>query len=503
MTINMEDILKNATELSAQQPQKPQLPPVEETMEDPEVGLGLVVEAPKEEEQQRIGLTRAALDRVSQYTKDLDMVIAQCEDNMPMEVREKVELLEQAKQEGILPEDYVPKFIPDNQAKKEAVENKKEVVESEEDEDENDGNDKYDEVKIIIDKTGLKLGEILFSEEERAKIEKSKVIKLEEVENVNLEVKRTKKVLSDKKLGKILKKTVVPYTTQIVLPISGYTAEVAACSTYELLSLVLADQADEDPVIAQEKKWSVIHSKLVNTSLGKMSFDTFMRHTSIMDYRFFIFGILTATYGAQNKSIPFNCDHCKTEFEADLVTSSLLRIERLTDKMVGLIAGAVENSHAKDTADKWHKEAPVMTKKIIRLPSSQYIIELQLQSAHDNIHKSIEAINELADKDKIKAQLAIVASNVSRILIPDEDEPDVPYEVTSTDDIIEVLYHLDDYDIKVVTDQSSKLLEGLNVEFGMKDLECPNCNHVSPYVPLEIESLLFFQTQAALNTKVE
>lgn len=500
MTLNMEDILKNATELSEHT--KPVLPPVEREQDEPEVGMGLVVDAPKVEEQQNIGLSKAALDRVSQYTKDLDMVIAQCEDNLPMEVREKVEMIEQAKKDGALPEDYVPKFIPDTQAKNEAVENKKEDVDSD-DEDEDDRNNKYDEVKIIIDKTGIKLGEILFTEEERAKIEKSKVIKLEEVENVNLEVKRTKKVLSDKKLGKILKKTVVPYTTQVVLPISGYTAEVAACSTYELLSLVLADQADEDPVIAQEKKWSVIHSKLVNTSLGKMSFDTFMRHTSIMDYRFFIFGILTATYGAQNKSIPFNCDHCKTEFEADLVTSTLLRIERLDDKMVSLIAGAVENSHVKDRADNWHKEAPVMSKKIIKLPSSEYIIELQLQSAHDNIHKSIETINELAEKDKIKAQLAIVASNVSRILIPDEEEPDVPYEVTSTDDIIEVLYHLDDYDIKVVTDQSTKLLEGLNVEFGMKDLECPKCNHVSPYVPLDIESLLFFQTQAALNTKVE
>lgn len=501
MTLNMEDILKNATELSEQS--KPVLPPVEREQDEPEVGMGLVVDAPKVEEQQSIGLSKAALDRVSQYTKDLDMVIAQCEDNLPMEVREKVEMLEQAKKDGVLPDDYVPKFVPDTQAKNETVEkNKKDDVDSDDD-DEDDRNNKYDEVKIIIDKTGIKLGEILFTEEERAKIEKSKVIKLEEVENVNLEVKRTKKVLSDKKLGKILKKTVVPYTTQVVLPISGYTAEVAACSTYELLSLVLADQADEDPVIAQEKKWSVIHSKLVNTSLGKMSFDTFMRHTSIMDYRFFIFGILTATYGAQNKSIPFNCDHCKTEFEADLVTSTLLRIERLDDKMVSLIAGAVENSHVKDKADNWHKESPVMSKKIIKLPSSEYIIELQLQSAHDNIHKSIETINELAEKDKIKAQLAIVASNVSRILIPDEEEPDVPYEVTSTDDIIEVLYHLDDYDIKVVTDQSTKLLEGLNVEFGMKDLECPKCNHVSPYVPLDIESLLFFQTQAALNTKVE
>lgn len=501
MTLNMEDILKNATELSEHT--KPVLPPVEREQDEPEVGMGLVVDAPKVEEQQNIGLSKAALDRVSQYTKDLDMVIAQCEDNLPMEVREKVEMIEQAKKDGALPDDYVPKFVPDTQAKNETVEkNKKDDADSDDD-DEDDRNNKYDEVKIIIDKTGIKLGEILFTEEERAKIEKSKVIKLEEVENVNLEVKRTKKVLSDKKLGKILKKTVVPYTTQVVLPISGYTAEVAACSTYELLSLVLADQADEDPVIAQEKKWSVIHSKLVNTSLGKMSFDTFMRHTSIMDYRFFIFGILTATYGAQNKSIPFNCDHCKTEFEADLVTSTLLRIERLDDKMVSLIAGAVENSHVKDRADNWHKEAPVMSKKIIKLPSSEYIIELQLQSAHDNIHKSIETINELAEKDKIKAQLAIVASNVSRILIPDEEEPDVPYEVTSTDDIIEVLYHLDDYDIKVVTDQSTKLLEGLNVEFGMKDLECPKCNHVSPYVPLDIESLLFFQTQAALNTKVE
>lgn len=445
--------------------------------EVPNIGKGIIVEnKPAQQDGIKIGMTEAGMDRVSAYLAEMDK-----------EIEAQAEL-------------------------KEVILEKMEVKEQDEDDEENgeDGEltadelaDKYREAVVIIDKAGI--GSIInFTDEERAKMEKSKVIKVQEIENVNLQVKKTKKVLSSKKLDKILEKKASSYTSHIVLPVSGYTAEMSSCSTYELLSLVLADQSEANDVLSRQKKWSLIHSKLKNTSLGKMSFDTFMRKTANLDFNMFVFGILSSTYGTQEKTIPFNCESCGVEFHEKLDVRALLRAERMSDRLGKLVMGTVDNSYTKDDADKYYQnEAPVSQTKLIKLPVSEFLVELQIQSAYDNVNKSLDFITEIGKKDKIKGQLAIISTAISRILIPDDECPDEPYEIDNIKDIVEVLYTLKDVDVNILADQTSNYADGLTFDFGMLNLKCPKCGNITKYVPLNIETLLFFLTQEEATKTIE
>ena len=508
-SINMNGILQNAQEITpvrnitadsvlkgnGVQPQQDLVPPVNTTVpvqqptlgvethtsvpmeeEVPNIGKGLIIEnKPKAEDGIKVGMTAAGMDRVSAYLAEMDE-----------EIKHQAEI-------------------------KEEILEKMEEKKTEEDEEENnDGEltadelaDKYKEAVVIIDKAGI--GSIInFTEEERAKMERSKVIKVQEIENVDLQVKKTKKVLSSKKLNKILEKKAASYTSHIVLPVSGYTAEMSSCSTYELLSLVLADQSEANDVLSRQKKWSLIHSKLKSTSLGKMSFDTFMRKTANLDFNMFVFGILSATYGTQDKTIPFNCESCGVEFNEKLDVRSLLRAERMSDRLGKLVMGAVDNSYTKDDAEKYYQEeAPVSQTKLIKLPVSEFLVELQIQSAYDNVNKSLDFITEIGKKDKIKGQLAIIATAISRIIIPDDECPEEPYEVDAIEDIVEVLYTLKDVDVNILADQTSNYADGLSFDYGMLNLQCPKCGNITKYVPLNIESLLFFLTQEEATKTIE
>lgn len=505
MAISMEDVLKNATELKGEKPTLPkESNMVEEQPKQPYDGPGMVVDkVDAQPEEQKVGLTPSALDRVKKHLDETDELIEYMRDNASEEAKRNEERINNdyngVEDEKPLKENEIQKLV----AEKQRHELQFEGMSEEEKETEEIKQEEI--VKVIIDKTGL--GRVIdFTEEERAKLEKSKVIKLEEIENVQLDVKKTKKLVDGsnrKKLSKLLERKAIPYTTQMIAPSSGYTATIKACSTYELLSLILAEQAEEDPVISQEKKWSVIYNKIVDTSIGKMSFDMFMHNTSHLDYKMFIYSILTATYGAQKKNIPFDCEACGTSFEAPLDTKAILRTEKMGDRMLQLIAKAVDNSHVKEDAENYHRNlAPVTQTKLIKLPFSQYIIELQVQSVYDNIHKSLEIIKDLADKDKIKAQLALLASTIAKILIDDEETGD-RYEITDNEDIIEVLYSLQDDDMAIVTQQAGDMIDGLDdIQFGIKNLVCPKCGKVTPFVPLDIESLLFFLSQESNTTTV-
>jgi hypothetical protein len=146
--------------------------------------------------------------------------------------------------------------------------------------DENSFRDRYEEAIVIIDKTGM--GSVVnFSPEEQAKLERAKKIKLEEVEVVELPTVKTKRAKKGS-AKKILNKINNTRSTSVVLPVSGLTMNLGGCSTYELLTLLTNDR--ENPVESQRNKWSLLYSKVLDTSIGKLTFDEFLNNVAQMEY---------------------------------------------------------------------------------------------------------------------------------------------------------------------------------------------------------------------------
>ena len=441
---------------------------------DPEIysGPGLVVENSELEEKETVNPNfYTGINPDSQA--NIDAYIA----NMDKEIEELAEEKEKAIKEGKLKEDS-------------------------DDDDEDSGmtrdefRDKYDEAVVVIDKRGF--GSVIdFTDEEREKLEKSRKIRLEEVETISLESIKTKKLRKKENLDKIIKRVTNIHTTNIVLPISGYTATMKGCSAYELISLI---EGNNNALLDAQNKWSLIHSKIESTSLGDMDFNTFLLNTAAADYNIFIYGLLCSTY-PDDDTIPLTCEHCKKDFDHKYSVRSLIRVEAMKDKLRDLIMYTVDSSVSEATAKAAHENAPISMLKRVKLPNSQIVAEIYVQSAYDLINKSIKDLAE--NKDPKYNQASILSTLIKTFFIPDPEEPGTYFEVSDANSIAKTLYTLSEVDVMIIRRLGETLMEDLSVEFGLMDITCPACKHFTPTLEMDLESVLFYRYRQVMTSAVE
>ena len=364
------------------------------------------------------------------------------------------------------------------------------------DSDENSFRERYDEAIVVIDKTGM--GSVInFTAEEQEKLERAKKIKLEEVEVVeipNFKTKRAKRGSAKK----ILNKVNTARSTTVVLPVSGLTLTVKGCSTYELLTLITNDE--ENLVESQRNKWSLLYSKVINTSIGKLTFDEFLNNVAQMEYEIIVYGVLCATY-PENDTFPLNCPKCNTKFTHNYQIRSLLRAEEITEKMMDAIQHTVDNSYTLEDAKRCHEESILNTVETIKLPQTGHYATIGVQTAQEFIEHSLEAITDLDEKYN---QSAILASAVKAMYLEDPEDGEY-YILDGQMDIIETIYSLFDTDLLVLGQMIGKLVEGMSYKFGLMDITCsnPRCKQHTNTIEVDLERILFHKYQQVMNTNIE
>lgn len=403
--------------------------------------------------------------------------------------------------------EYMAEMDAEIEEAKKAAEVVKEQKEAEAEEDEEaevdpeelerELNDKFNQAIVIIDKMNAGTT-INFTDEEREKLEHVRKIRLEEVETVSIKSIKRKKS-KKQNLDSILKRQKSVHSVPVILPISGYTAVLKGCSTYELISLMGGSQ---NALLDTEAKWTLLHDKLESTSLGMMNFNDFLRATAANDYNMMIYGLLCATYPDDDK-IPLKCqeDKCRKEHDHHYSVKSLLRAEKMSDKLRETIVNVIDNSHTKEAAQIVHDKSAVQQVKEIQLPVSGIILELYIQSAHELLYTSIKALNE--NEEEKYNQAAVLSTVVKSAYVPDPDEDESYFEYTNAIDVTKIIYSLTDTDILTLSRQSELLLDDLNVEFGLMNIKCPHCGHYRETLAFDIETILFYRYQQAMSTTVE
>lgn len=434
-------------------------------------GPGIVIENTDEQENKdndgiRItpGLNPTTLSNIDSYMADLDSEIET--------IKKEVE-----------------------QTQTESTEDDTDDEDNQDDMSEDEFDKKYNEAKILIDKTGM--GSVInFTDEEHKKLERVKTIKLEEIETVQLQTIKIKKPDKKTDVDKILKRTLNSFTTSIVLPASGYTAVMKGCSTYELISMI---QNTQNVLINMETKWSLIHNKIVETSLGDMDFNTFLMNTAAIDYNVFLYGIICSTYPDDDK-ITLTCtnDTCKKDFEHGYTVQSLIRAEKMSQKLQEKVMNIIDASHTEDMAKHVHGNAPVSSIQRVKLPISGVIVELYIQPSYDFIYKSIKELSVI--KEEKYQQASMLSSVIKTAYVPDGDEY---IEFSNPIDIVKILYNLKDSDILIISKMSDKLMEDITMEFGFMNIKCPHCNKHELSAPVDLETILFFKYQQAMSTQIK
>lgn len=450
--------------------------------EDDNVGMGLIIDKPKEDPNASnpldfSKLSAETMEHVNDTVDEIDKTLQMYEEDMGDEVAEYIR-------------------------KQQALQNDEEEPENEEedlvdkDEDEGTFREKYEEAIVVIDKTGM--GSVVnFTDEEREKLEKVKKIKLEEVETLEIPKIKTKKAKRGS-AKKIISKINTVTSTPIVLPVSGLTMDVTGCSTYELLTLINNNQ--DDIVGTQRSRWSLLHSKVLNTSIGKMDFDTFLNNVAQMEYNIIVYGVLCATYPEVDK-FPLTCPKCNQSFEHEYTVRSLLRAEEITPKMMEAIQHTVDCSHTVQDAKACHEESLLNIEETFKLPRSGYIFTIGVQTAHDFIEDSMTTIEDIDEKF---AQSAILASAVKAVYIEDPDDGEY-FMLDDQKDIIETIYSLLDTDLLVLGQKIGKIVDGMSYNFGLMDITCTgrNCRRHTNTIPIELDDILFHKYRQVMNTSIE
>lgn len=358
-------------------------------------------------------------------------------------------------------------------------------------------------VNVIIDKTGLG-GDFAFTDEERDKLFSATEIRLTEVEEVDLasiKVKKSEKSFLDSVDEFQLGSSRVP----VVFPASRFRAEMTGLSYGEMGDISLNGENITFEQI--RKKLTVIYNKMVNPSIGKFeSFEDFLRKFAYIDIDLAVYGLVVATF-PEVDDIPLTCNNprCKQSFNHRFSPRTLIRFEKAHESFLNATKEVIECPP--DKAANLSEESPTRTHKRIKLPYSNFIIEIGIASSYDYLYTIVD--NVLGDKfqeehpDDVNGILQLnstLLSLIRGVYVPRKDGEYEYYD--EFEDMINALYMIKPDEVAILASLLTKYTEAYTVDFELVDITCPHCGTKTRTIPLDVNYLVFLKYQRLMSSEL-
>ena len=368
---------------------------------------------------------------------------------------------------------------------------------------------KPEEVTVLIDKLGM--GESMFTEEEKKRIETAKRIKLVEVTNKELQTVKIAKKFDRTKQSNFIKQTFNRSLAAVVAPASGYTAKLRNVSSAE--SLQILQRPGEDSAKSMLEKWSLIYDKIVDPSCGDFKdFDDFIAKTAYADYNNFIFAILCNSY-PETDAVSFTCNQpsCKKDFNVDYKNAELIRREDVAQEQIEVLTNLmnVASNANVEECEKYREENSVIG-KIVRFrvdDNSGILVDIYVPSVKEQCENIIPYITPDMVEVEANQRLVVLAHNIKSILLPAsgdiENIDNAQYvEADTLSDIVYLLGQLNEYQLGVIEKMISRMLLPYVIKYGLDHVVCPFCKHDYGEYPMNLDRLLFQRVQHRMQTEL-
>lgn len=342
---------------------------------------------------------------------------------------------------------------------------------------------------------------IVYLEEEEEKIIE-KEVREEKTNKRNIDlssitIKRSKKLkeeeIAKKYMGKINDKSP---STRIVAINSGYAANMEGLSSPALrnISAELA-QYDRD-FGATDYRYRLVHSKIKDSSVGKMEYVDFLKSTSLLELELFFYGIVCSTYPDKNQ-FPAKCPKCSFGFKYDYYNSDYLKVDEddmddITNKVAALLKGqAVDAREILENAP-----THTLTRKI--LDDSGIIVELRHPTLYDHLYDVLKNV-----EDREPSVLINSMPFIETVLVPEEDEDgEVSYfPLESVDAKLTVLESISENDDLELAESIKDIIDSQKITFSIHGVTCPRCKHEYPEQTVSMEQMLFMIHQIRITNK--
>lgn len=272
----------------------------------------------------------------------------------------------------------------------------------------------------------------------------------------------TVKMNYDAFLSKTLKSTYY-----VVLPVSGYSANVRGMSVEELDSVKTSSTSNEDRMDILSR---IIYSCILDTSVGKMTFETYVENTAQTELPILLFGIMIKTFGHIN-TINYKCGSCgEVNKGINLDLNSLMQIK--TDKVTEIM----RLIDLKEEPEKFIKDSLLKTLDIrFELPESKIVVSAKF----GNLEKDITLTRfrkhlNIKDGNLIAELLHFVDSLFIPVFDKSGTQESGNYAMyTKTADIYNYLKNMSLEDLRVFAKEMSAL-DDYQINFNRK-INCTHC----------------------------
>ena len=336
--------------------------------------------------------------------------------------------------------------------------------------------------------------------EEMKKVSKASTIIVNEVKQMNIPV-ASRTITSFDEFKRVVNRHTEVDSVETVLMNSGYMATFKGCGALAMATL-LPTSVDES--IDYAKQYQFCYDNLINTSIGKLSYNEFCLRTHINDLPTCLLAILRAS-DPDESQITLECAECKTEYDVKYRLSELLDLYSITDEMNAQVEKVANARHTYEDAMKAHMDSPVMQVKYAQVTDGSTRYTLEIKPANGNI--TIERVPLLrALAAKYSQYVAAIITYIPKITIELLDASNTKvtqtFDVTDPYAIAEIMtgFNLDTVRAigKIIT--SVTQLEYPSPTYSFKgEFKCPKCGREEDHIRCTIESLVFYRAGAAMQ----
>lgn len=268
---------------------------------------------------------------------------------------------------------------------------------------------------------------------------------------------------------------------QIVAAQSGYMAKVIPLVNKDVINLLYSNLSSYE---YRKTIFKVIYDKVVGFSVGNLTFEEWLKNTSVGDIETFYYGIYCATF-PNDGTFTFACPNCGEEQSFRISHNNLLKT---TDKkkMKELINDVSKNSRSKEDMIKY---SLINKTEGFELEDSGIIMELRTPSLWDLLEIFRTVPENVIDRDEDSVNCMLY---IKRFLIPSKTDEGNGY--TEQSDGQEVLRIIDNLSIDDATSLKNSLREredANRLSYSIKNLTCSKCKKEVKDTPISIEDILF------------
>lgn len=274
--------------------------------------------------------------------------------------------------------------------------------------------------------------------------------------------------------------------TQIVANQSNYVAYMESLTYNEIAALT---NSTLDDYSAQLLLAQTIYSKINTTTLGKMKFEEWTKITSFYDIDSFLYGIYLETFPGDTK-FSITCGNCQHKIDAVINNDTLI-----SSKNDGSTINVQEILNNKTNSKELLDSALVNHKERIVLPNSKIVMDIKIPT----IKKHLDILGSVNKNSKEKTQhILSIMMFLDKVLMIDVEQSmrnNAPcyYEITEREKIARIISQLSFQDAQMVTKFINDFIDKHALSYKIKSFKCPKCQEDIGDVPVDMETLLFFQ----------